>query len=90
MGMMHQWQHRPVSQDVTPSENKPKHRPSAMSIRYNGYVRNKSVQSTNQSTNQSINKSINQMGRGPAITTHGSLDLNQEIQIKIQIKWGGS
>jgi hypothetical protein len=25
-------------------------------------------------------------GSGPAITAHGSLDLKQEIQIKIQIK----
>jgi hypothetical protein len=34
MGMMRQWQHWPVwSQDVTPSENRPQHRPSAMSIR---------------------------------------------------------
>jgi hypothetical protein len=33
-GMMHQWQHWPVSsQDVTPSENRPEHWPSAMSIR---------------------------------------------------------
>jgi hypothetical protein len=32
-GMMHQWQHWPVSsQDVTPSENRPEHWPSAMSI----------------------------------------------------------
>jgi hypothetical protein len=33
-GMMRQWQHWPVSsEDVTPSENRPEHRPSAMSIR---------------------------------------------------------
>jgi hypothetical protein len=35
--MMRQWQHWPVSsQDATPSENMPEHRPSAMSIQENG------------------------------------------------------
>jgi hypothetical protein len=42
-------------QDVTPFENRPEHRPSAMSIRENEYVRCTSVQSINQSIN---NKSI--------------------------------
>jgi hypothetical protein len=76
MGMMRQWQHWPVSsQDVTPSENRPEHLPSAMSIRYNGYVRYTSIQSINQSINQSIRQSISQL-----INQSISQSINQSIK----------
>jgi hypothetical protein len=55
VGMMHQWEHWPVSSlDVTPSENRPKHQPTTMSIRENGYMHYRNVQSINQLFNQSI------------------------------------
>jgi hypothetical protein len=76
MGMMRQWQHWLTSLisgcDTWPFENWPEHRPSAMSIRENGYVQYQSVQSINQSmpwaferkicavSKCSINQSINQ------------------------------
>jgi hypothetical protein len=39
---------------ISEYENRPEHRPSAMSIRLNEYVRYTGVQSINQSINQSI------------------------------------